>query len=239
MRDELWRAVVSAIEDAIPEYDRVNQKVSLGRASIVRKYAVEKLALKEGMVVLDAGIGPGTMSETVLQDTPEVTIVGLDGSTKLLQAARSRFSGNTQVHFVRAVFEAVPVRDGALNGIVSAFAFRDARDREAAIDEFSRATNRDGSFLIVDLGKPDNLLKRAFVTAYIQYLMPLVARFSKSKRIAGNPWRMIVPTFKLLATNSELMQALKRRFDDVRIWEFSFGGIIVILARKVGSGSAS
>ena len=233
MKNDVWNAVIHAIETSIPEYDKVNEKVSLGRALKIREYAVDQLALSEGMTVLDAGIGPGTMSEVLLSKCNGLTVLGLDASTTLLGAARERFksSRNAEVHLIRAVFEAVPVRDGSVNRIVSAYAFRDARDRDGAIDEFHRVLLSDGSFAIIDLGKPDKLVKRAFVTLYIEYLMPLIARFSKSNRIRGNPWRMIVPTYQLLVTNRELVQSLSKRFGDVRILEFSLGGLIIVLAR--------
>jgi ubiquinone/menaquinone biosynthesis C-methylase UbiE len=233
VKSEVWDAVVRAIETSVSEYDRVNEKVSFGEASKARKYAVEKLALSEGMTVLDAGIGPGTMSEALLSKSNGLTILGLDASTKLLQAARERFksSKNGQLHLVRAVFEAVPIRNGSVNRIVSAYAFRDARNREEAIDEFHRVLASDGSFAIIDLGKPDKVLKRALVTLYIEHLMPLVARFSKSSRIRGNPWQMIVPTYQLLSTNEELVQSLKKRFGDVTISESLLGGLIIILAQ--------
>jgi len=229
----VWQAVIRAIETSIPEYDKVNEKVSLGRALRAREYAVDQIAVSEGMTVLDAGIGPGTMSQVLLAKSNGLTILGLDASTTLLGAARERFKASKegQVHLVRATFEAVPVRDGTVNRIVSAYAFRDARDRGMAIDEFRRVLGEDGSFAIIDIGKPNNPLKRTLVTLYIEFLMPLIARFSKSNRIRGNPWRMIVPTYRLLSTNRELAQALGGRFGEVRTWEFSFGGIIVVLAR--------
>lgn len=179
MKGEIWREVIDAIEAAIPDYDLVNEKVSFGLAMKTREYAVDQLALKNGVLVLDAGIGPGTMSEALLSRTAGVTILGLDASTKLLLAARERFksSHNEQVHFVRAVFEAVPVKDASVGGIVSAYAFRDSRDRSTAIDEFHRVIESGGCFAIVDLGKPDNPIKRILVTIYIQYLMPLIAHF--------------------------------------------------------------
>jgi ubiquinone/menaquinone biosynthesis C-methylase UbiE len=236
VKNDVWRAVIYAIETSIPEYDKVNEKVSLGLALKAREYAVDQIDLGPGMTVLDAGIGPGTMSEVLLSKSQDLTIVGLDASTALLCAARERFkpSKEGRVHFVRATFEAVPIRDGVVNRIVSAYAFRDARDRSRAIDEFRRILGEDGSFAIIDLGKPNNLLKRAFVTLYIEFLMPLIARVSKSNRIRGNPWRMIVPTFQLLVTNQELVQSLKERFREVKIWEFSLGGIIVVRARVSG-----
>jgi ubiquinone/menaquinone biosynthesis C-methylase UbiE len=108
-----------------------------------------------------------------------------------------------------------------------------------AIDEFRRILGEDGSFAIIDLGKPNKILKRTFVTLYIERLMPLIARFSKSNRIRGNPWRMIVPTYRLLVTNRELVQSISQRFGEVKIWEFSLGGVIIILARVSRSALAA
>jgi demethylmenaquinone methyltransferase/2-methoxy-6-polyprenyl-1,4-benzoquinol methylase len=225
--------VIHAIEVAIPEYDRVNDRVSLGQAMKAREYAADRLKLKEGMTVLDAGIGPGTMSEVILSRNSALTIIGLDASIQLLHAARERFrSRSMEIHFVRATFEAVPVRDGSINRIVSAYAFRDSRNLDSAIDEFQRILVLDGSFGIVDLGKPDNALKRSFITVYIRYFMPLIAHFSKSDRIRGNPWRMIFPTYQLLLTNAELEQTLLTRFAKVQIWEFLLGGVVVVFAQR-------
>ncbi len=234
MKTEIWKAVIHAIEASIPEYDKVNEKVSLGRAMKAREYAARKLNLQKGAIVLDAGIGPGTMSEVLLSKTPGLTIVGLDASTTLLRAARERFNSSRgkEVHLVRATFEALPLRDGSVSDVVSAYAFRDARDRNTAIDELGRVMVSRGSFAIVDLGKPDNALKRAAITVYVRFFIPLIARFTKSERVSGNPWRMIFPTYQSLTTNRTLVQSLSRRFFNVRIWQFSLGGVVVILARE-------
>jgi demethylmenaquinone methyltransferase/2-methoxy-6-polyprenyl-1,4-benzoquinol methylase len=233
VKTDLWKEVVKAIEAAIPEYDRVNDKISLGRAMKAREQTVEQLKLEKGMVVLDAGIGPGTMSEVILSRNPGVTILGLDASMKLLQAARDRFrSRDAEIHFIRATFEAVPLRDCCINNIVSAYAFRDSRNMSIAIDEFSRVLVAGGCFGIVDLGKPDNAVKRVLITVYIRFVMPMIAYFSKSGRIPGNPWRMIVPTYRLLVTNGTLVQGLRQRFQYVRIWESLLGGLIVVLSQR-------
>jgi len=230
----VWRAVIRAIEAAIPEYDPVNEKVSLGRAQKTRDYAAERLGLTGEMLILDAGIGPGTMSKVLLEKAGGVTVVGLDASATLLKAARERLVGSygARVDFVRGVFEAVPLRDGAFQRIISSYAFRDARDRAKAIDEFSRVSGGDGVFGIVDLGKPDNGLKRFCIEVYVRYMMPLIAGLSKSRAIAGNPWRMIYPTYQALGSNQELVQALRMRFSKVQIREFMLGGVIFITASK-------
>ncbi len=225
--------MVNAIEAAIPEYDEVNDKISLGQSMKAREYAADELKLEEGMTVLDAGIGPGTMSEVILSREAAITLVGLDASTQLLQAARERFkTRDAQMHFVRATFEAVPLKESCVNRVVSAYAFRDSRNLGNAIEEFHRVLVSGGTFGIVDLGKPDNPIKRALITAYVRYLMPLIAQFSKSARIQGNPWRMIVPTYQELVTNGELIKSLRNTFGKVELSEFLLGGMVVVIATR-------
>jgi ubiquinone/menaquinone biosynthesis C-methylase UbiE len=118
---------------------------------------------------------------------------------------------------------------------MSAYAFRDARNRSIAIDEFHRICSENGIFAIVDLGKPTNRLKRALISIYLRYMMPLIARLSMSSFIDGNPWRMIFPTYQVLGTNDELVKSLGRRFSNVTITEFALGGIIVIFSRRAPS----
>jgi demethylmenaquinone methyltransferase/2-methoxy-6-polyprenyl-1,4-benzoquinol methylase len=234
LRSELWQSVIRAIEEAIPEYDSVNQRVSLGRAQQARDYAARHLELQDEMMVLDAGIGPGTMSQSMLQQAKDLTIVGLDASTKLLNAARERL-GTTcsdHLHLIRGVFEAMPFREKSFSRIVSAYAFRDARNRSVAIDEFHRVGSDDGIFAIVDLGKPENHVKAALISVYVRSMIPAIARLSMSGSIEGNPWRMLFPTYQALGNNRELVQSLGKRFNKVILREFMLGGAIVIFARK-------
>ena len=234
LTDDVWRAVIQAIEAAMPEYDPVNQKVSLGRAQKAREYAAEQLQLGGEMLILDAGIGPGTMAEVVLRKADGVRVVGLDVSATLLNAARERLElgFGSRVHFVRGVFEALPLRNGIFQRITSAYAFRDARDRATAIEELARASAGEGVFGIVDLGKPNSRVKRIFIDLYVKYLMPVIAKLSMSNAIVGNPWRMIYPTYQALGNNEELVEALRIKFRDVRIKEFLLGGVIFVSASK-------
>jgi demethylmenaquinone methyltransferase/2-methoxy-6-polyprenyl-1,4-benzoquinol methylase len=234
LTDDVWKRVIQAIETAIPEYDPVNQKVSLGRAQKARQYAAEQLRLDGEMLILDAGIGPGTMAEIALRKADRVTVVGLDASATLLNAARERLARefSSRTFLVRGVFEAVPFRDEVFRRIVSSYAFRDARDRGTAIEELARVSDDDGVFGIVDLGKPNSRLKRLFIDLYVKYLMPLIAKLSMSNAIVGNPWRMIYPTYQALGSNRELVEALKMKFRDVRISEFMLGGVIFVSASK-------
>ena len=227
------RKVVEAIEESIPLYDRVNDLISFGKAQVARKFAIRELHLTKGNVVLDAGIGPGTTSRLILESSTPDLLVGFDASSKQLDTARTnvRPVKPTSLQLVRGSFEFLPFRDRVFDAIITCYALRDSLDISKAIGEYHRTCAQSGSFADVDLGKPDNKLKRAGSMFYVQYLMPLIAKAAIVGKMKGNPWRMIVPTYKVLPTNSSLLSQMRSRFGDVKFKEFLMGGVIVIIGR--------
>ncbi len=234
---ETWKRVVKAIEDSIPLYDQVNDLISLGRAQKARSLAVQELGLGDGMCVLDAGIGPGTTSRLILSVIKPGLLVGLDGSVKQLRMAKGNLarSRNDGPEMVRGSFESLPFREEAFDAIITSYALRDSLDISRSLTEYWRVCGPQGSFADVDIGKPENGLKRAGSIIYVRYVMPLVAKIAILGKMKGNPWRMIVPTFESLPTNRELLTAVKQNFAKVELKEFLMGGVIVIIGRKSSS----
>ena len=234
---ETSRRVVEAIEDSIPLYDKVNNLVSFGKAQMARKFALQELHLTDGMVILDAGIGPGTTSKLILNSAKPSLLVGFDASAKQLKTAKLNLeaSGTTSLQLVRGVFECLPFRDGLFNAIITCYALRDSLDLRKSLGEYSRICGHSAAFADVDLGKPDNVIKRAGSIFYIRYLMPLIAKAAIIGKIQGNPWRMIVPTYDPLPTNNSLLSEVRNKFGSVEFKEFLLGGIIVIIGRKSSS----
>jgi len=233
---ETSRKVVEAIEESIPLYDRVNNLISFGKAQVARKFAIQKLQLADGRVVLDAGIGPGTTSKLITELAKPSLLVGLDASSKQLKAAKSNLeAAKASLQLVRGSFEFLPFRDGVFDAIITCYALRDSLDIPKAIVEYRRICAQSGAFADVDLGKPDNALKRAGSVVYIRYVMPLIARAAIYGKMKGNPWRMIVPTYKPLPTNGSLLLRMRNLFATVEFKDYLMGGIIVIIARRTSA----
>ncbi len=231
---ETWRNVISAIEDAIPLYDRINEIISFGNADKARRYAVEKLSLGSSSRVLDGGIGPGNTSKLVLSRIEPSLLVGLDESVKQLKTAKLNLesAGGHSVGFVRGTFEFLPFRNGIFDAMVTSYALRDSLSLGQALGEYSRVSSPNGELAIVDLGKPDGWLKRTGSSLYVKYVMPLVARLVIRAKIKGNPWRWIVPTYVSLPKNRAMLDLVRRAFTRAELKEFLMGGVIVIIAHK-------
>jgi len=236
MDKSLWRGVISSIEETAPLYDEVNEIISLRRAGKARAYAAQKLMEDNPKLVLDSGVGPGSMSMILLQQHPHSDIVALDYSSLLLSSFNERTKNyRDRLHFVRACFEELPFRPNSFDAAVSAYALRDSTNLEQAIGEYARSIKSKGRLAIVELGKPDNIAKRFFATIYVRFIAPLVAKIRISGRLEGNPWRMIAPTYQNLPKTGKLLDMLEARFDLLERRTFLAGGVLVILLRSRSS----
>jgi demethylmenaquinone methyltransferase/2-methoxy-6-polyprenyl-1,4-benzoquinol methylase len=230
---ETSKKVVQAIEESLPLYDRVNDLISFGKAQTARKFAIRRLQLADERVVLDAGIGPGTTSKLIMEATKPALLVGFDASVKQLRTAKSNLGRVelTSLQLVRGSFEFLPFRNHVFDAVITCYALRDSLDIPKAIEEYHRTCSHSGVFADVDLGKPDNVLRRVGSVFYIRYVMPLIAKAAIIGKLKGNPWRMIAPTYKSLPTNSSLLSEMRSKFASVEFSEFLMGGIIVIVGR--------
>jgi len=235
MNKPQWRGVISSIEETAPLYDEVNEIISLGRAGKARAYAAQKLMEDNPRLVLDSGVGPGSMSMILLQHARS-DVVALDYSSQLLRSFKERTKNyRDRLHFIRACFEELPFRPSSFDAIITAHALRDSTNIEQAVGEYARSIKSTGRLAIVDLGKPDNIVKRFFATVYVRFIVPLVAKILISGRLEGNPWRIMPLTYENLPTTGRLLEMLEARFDLLERKMFLAGGMLVLLLRSRSS----
>jgi ubiquinone/menaquinone biosynthesis C-methylase UbiE len=157
-------------------------------------------------------------------------VVGLDPSIRLLRFAKSRL-GRRFCPIV-GVAENLPFRPGSLGAVITCFALRDVRNLGRSLEEFARATRRGGALAIVDIGKPDGGFWRAMIGFYISHLMPVSARLWIRGRTSGNPFRMIIPTWKNLQTNKRISDLIELSFGPCVLKSFLLGGLVVFEADR-------
>src|SRR2546429_478094 len=85
---------------------------------------------------------------------------------------------------------------------------------------------------VVAIGKPDSTFWRASIGFYISHIMPVLARFSIRGRTPGNPFRMIIPTWKRLRTNKQVSDLIEQSFGPCALKSFLLGGLVVFEADR-------
>ncbi|MEM3619471.1 MAG: methyltransferase domain-containing protein, partial [Candidatus Korarchaeum sp.] len=109
---EEWNRVIEALERTVRKYELVNRVISLGYSGRMRKRLAEMALLEDGIVVLDAGCGPGLMSELLLSRLRRAKLYCLDPLPSMLKAAFDRLKflkGDFSLNFIEGTFERIPL----------------------------------------------------------------------------------------------------------------------------------
>jgi demethylmenaquinone methyltransferase/2-methoxy-6-polyprenyl-1,4-benzoquinol methylase len=141
-------------------YDRVNRILSFGRDDDWRRRAIAYLP--DGLVV-DLGAGTGAANP----DLGARSIVAVDPAPEMLRL-------NDAPSRIVAKGERLPFGDDSIDGVFSAYVFRNLDSIATTLDEIVRVLRPGGVAAIVDLGRPETRWKRALHRAGSAVVVPLV-----------------------------------------------------------------
>ncbi|TLY01979.1 MAG: methyltransferase domain-containing protein [Thaumarchaeota archaeon] len=226
---QYWGEVIEVLRAVIPVYDRVNRVISLGKDEEYRLRGIRGRVMS-GNVVLDAGSGYGNMSRVALAEAgDDAKIVMYDPIAEMLANVKN-YLPVAQVALSSGIFECMPFRDESFDVVLCGYSLRDAIQLPKAIAEMHRVLKAGGRLIIVDLGKPDNSVARAVVSAYLKYFLGLFAYFVAGK--AGLKFKTLYGTYLRWPRNSDLDSMLKEQFSQVQFDKPMMGGAVIIAAYK-------
>ena len=223
-----WGEVLDVLRDIIPIYDKVNSSISLGKDVEHRTRAI-KGRIKSGDKVLDAGSGFGNMSKTALNITSgDNEIMLYDPLLPMLKNTNKLFKNKPET--MCGVFEHMPFKDEQFDIALSGYSLRDAISLKTAISEIHRILKKDGKWIIVDLGKPDDSIARFGVSFYLKIILPIIAYRAGGK--LGLKFATLYGTYKLWPKNKKLESMLLEKFSKVEFEKDLMGDAIMVAAYK-------
>jgi demethylmenaquinone methyltransferase / 2-methoxy-6-polyprenyl-1,4-benzoquinol methylase len=213
-----WKGVVDSLEAIIPIYEKGSSRISLFSDKAMRdEVASFAVAGERGLLVLDLGAGPGTLSRVVARS---------GGSPVLADASRKMLSMAPEFDRVQCVFEFLPFRPGAFGAAVAGFSLRDSQDLETALTQIRQAIRPAGRFASCDLGKPASKAKAALVGGYIRVAPPLIGFLTGGR--SGLRFGSLHDTYRLVLDNKKLCGLLSSYFGEVAITERRMGASVVV-----------
>ena len=226
-----WPEIISTLRSIIPIYNRVNKVISLGKDADYRRMCLNK-QLRFGDRILDAGSGFGNMSKLArIEMNGNIEVILYDPIIEMLQVGRSLDDkSDLSIELSSGVFEYLPFKNNIFDAVLCGYSLRDAIHLKDAIAEFHRILKPNGRLLIVDLGKPDQILLDALVRIYLKYVLGFLAFAVAGSKGLG--FRALYGTYKRWPKNSELRKMLEMEFSEVKFRKYMMGGAVIIAARK-------
>ncbi|MGH2706226.1 MAG: ubiquinone/menaquinone biosynthesis methyltransferase [Actinomycetota bacterium] len=163
---EKARAVRSMFDAIAPRYDLLNRILSLGMDVGWRRRSVAALALPPGSVVVDVACGTGDLCNEL--ERAGYRPVGVDYSPGMLAAA------HTTAPLLLADALALPVAEGAADGITCGFALRNVIDLERLFAEMARVLRPGGRVSLLETAEPRGAIPRLVHHAYVNRVVPFI-----------------------------------------------------------------
>jgi demethylmenaquinone methyltransferase/2-methoxy-6-polyprenyl-1,4-benzoquinol methylase len=156
-----------------PRYDLINDLQSLGLHRRWKRRLADLAHVKSGEHALDLCCGTGDISFALAERGALVT--GLDFSAEMLEVAeRRRPKLNFQnPKFIQGDAQKLPFVGQTFDVVTVGYGLRNLTNWETGIAEMIRVAKPGARLLVLDFGKPDNTVWRAFYFGYLRLCVPL------------------------------------------------------------------
>lgn len=201
------RPYVRRIFTAIaPRYDAFNRVASLGMDQRWRRHVVRLSGVTEGMRVLDVCTGTGDLALLCTRRTGGL-VVGLDFTPEMLHGA-SRKTSTRPPAWLQGDAQALPFREGSFDRVLIGFSTRNLSDLPVGISEMLRVLTPGGKLMILETGRPANLLLRLGYYLYLFVVAPLIGLLLTGQ---VRPFTYLAQSTRSFLTPLEMVGLLNRR----------------------------
>jgi demethylmenaquinone methyltransferase/2-methoxy-6-polyprenyl-1,4-benzoquinol methylase len=213
-------------------YDLLNDLQSFGMHRLWKRRVVTLADVKAGDRALDLCCGTGDIAFALAARGAEVT--GLDFSEKMLDVARTRLerskvkSGN--VSFIQGDAEQLPFPDNSFDAVTMGYGLRNLTSWEAGLREMMRVVKPGGRIVVLEFGKPANVLWQKLYFTHLKCSVPLIGLL-----FCGNPqaYAYILESLKHYPAQRAVAEKMRELgLKDVQIVDFVGGAMAINFGRK-------
>jgi demethylmenaquinone methyltransferase / 2-methoxy-6-polyprenyl-1,4-benzoquinol methylase len=231
-------------------YDLLAAALSFGQDPRWRRALVRGVRPAPGERVLDVATGTGLVAAELL-DRCGCTVVGIDQSAEMLDAARARFaerapsdrrdraSGTPPVELIQAEAEKLPFADRSFDALTFTYLLRYVDDPRATMRELARVLRPGGRIASLEFGIPPWGPARAAWRAYTAVGLPILARLISSQW--GEVGRFLGPSITAFYERHPVERIAdywrEAGLQEVRVRRMSLGGGILMFATRAGERS--
>ena len=228
------RAIQAMFDRIAGRYDILNRIISFRLDNTWRSKAIKEVLRSSDQFILDLGAGTGDLTFTAAKKIKgSGRIVGLDFSLEMLKLARSKQSSaknGEKTCFIQGSATFSPFKDGAFDGVMTAFVLRNVSDLSLFFAHAFRVLNNGGRFVSLDMFPPKKTWFSAFYSLYFYRLVPWIGGLLAHDRVAYRYLAESVENFQPPEKVAELLE--QAGFKQISIRKFLNGAVCMHVAEK-------
>ncbi|KAA9006612.1 demethylmenaquinone methyltransferase [Paenibacillus spiritus] len=176
--------VHSVFEKIAGKYDTMNDLLSFRRHKAWRRFAMKKMAMREGDTAADLCCGTCDWSISLADASRTGSIVGLDFSESMLAVGRRKIAErgmDKQISLVQGNAMSLPFGDNSFDYATIGFGLRNVPDPKQVLAEMKRVVKPGGMVVCLELSKPTAQPFKGIYYFYFRRILPLMGKlFAKS-----------------------------------------------------------
>ena len=207
-----------------PNYDKMNDLISLGTQRLWRKKLFKKLAVKPGDFALDLCCGTGDLTIALAQQVgPSGNVVGLDFNEDMLALAYDKVltaGVEKEAQLRQADAMNLPYEDESFNIVTIGFGLRNVPDANQVLREVYRVLKPGGKFAVLETSQPTNPIVKVGWKAYFK----LFPKFAKLLHSNVSDYQYLSQTTNKFVSANQLKQMFEQAgYHDVSITKLNLG----------------
>jgi len=207
---EKAQRVRTVFDSVAPNYDLMNDLMSLGAHRLWKRFALAKTGLRPGQRALDVAGGTGDLvASLVRQVGPTGQVFLTDINAEMLARGRDRLMDRgcqVALSVVQADAENLPFCSESFHCITIAFGLRNVTNKRRALASMAQLIKPGGRILILEFSQPTLKFLRPVYDAYSFNVLPVIG-----KLVTGNSasYRYLAESIRMHPDQGAMLSMLK------------------------------
>lgn len=219
-----------------PRYDQANSWLSFNLHKLWNKKLVKSANLTNPKKLLDLCAGTGEISYLWLKDHElRKEVIMLDFCEGMLQVAkeRSHEARNHKLKFIQGDAQLIPLKNNSVDAVTVAYGIRNVKESLKCFKEVFRVLKPGGTFGILELTEPNNVIVKAGHKFYLENFLPTIGGWITRKPEA---YKYLSSSIQAFVKPQVLVNEMEScGFSEVKMQPLTFGIAHLITAKKQNS----
>ena len=219
------KLVQNVFSSVAPNYDIMNDLMSLGMHRLWKKRFVETIDLKENEIILDVGSGSGDIASEILKKNLPTSLYLLDLNEEMLLEGRKRLKKEKNIKYFIGNAEKLNFENNFFDKYTISFCLRNVTAYLLSIKEAYRVLKPGGKYCCLEFSTPKSSLVSSSYKIYKSKILPLLGEIVAKDK---NAYKYLSESIDLFPSQEELSKNLRDcGFTKVETFNL-FNGIVAI-----------